>query len=237
MADASQTVAAVVDSPLQPVGCPDRAMIVTAALTLIDADGLHGWTMRKVAGQLGVPPTTLGKFFPLRDRLLDAVVDVVIDELYDDPTVQSDPVDWQEYLLHLAHGVRRVALAHPQVFPLIATRPPTAPWLQPPLRSLQLMEGFLEALQRFGFSDRRAVTAYRAFASFLLGHLLLEVSALGADIGPLDEKASEPRQAADLDGYPRLASLQQELSQQHTTDEFEEALESLLDRLETDGIR
>ena len=37
--------------------------------------------------------------------------------------------DWQDYLRRLAHGVRRIALAHPQVFPLVATRPPAAPLL------------------------------------------------------------------------------------------------------------
>ncbi len=38
-----------------------------------------------------------------------------------------------------------------------------------------------------GFSDRHAVRAYRAFSGFLLGHLLLEVAALGVDTGPTDE--------------------------------------------------
>ncbi len=67
----------------------------------------------------------------------------------------------------------------PQVFPLIATRPPAAPWLRPPLRSLRWMESFLSTLHSCGFADDAAVAAYRGFSSFLLGHLLLEVSALG----------------------------------------------------------
>ena len=46
------------------------------------------------------------------------------------------------------------------------------------------MEIFLEALAREGFSDEAAVSAYRSFAGFLLGHLLLEVAAHDADLGP-----------------------------------------------------
>jgi hypothetical protein len=104
-------------------------------------------------------------------------VETVLDELYGDPEVHITPVHgWQDYLHRLAHGIRRVALTHPAVFPTISTRPPAAPWIRPPLRSLRWVESFLSALTSHGFSDDDAVTAYRAYTSFLLGHLLLEVS-------------------------------------------------------------
>lgn len=118
----------------------------------------------------------------------------------------SGPSDgWRDYLRRLAHGVRRLALAHPQVFPLVATRPPSAPWVRPPLRSLRWVESFLETcwLGR-GFSA--AVAAYRAFSSFLLGHLLLEVSALGVDTGPTEQAVTGPAADTytDLSQYPNL---------------------------------
>jgi hypothetical protein len=129
--------------------------------------------------------------------------------------------------------VRRIALALPQVFPLIATRPPAAPWVRPPLRSLRWMESFLDTLHRCGFSDAASVAAYRSFSSFLLGHLLLEVSAQGAaDIGPIEQADPDDPPKTDLTEYPRLKHLEPELSQDHSADEFEEALETLLDRLE-----
>ena len=55
-------------------------------------------------------------------------------------------------------------------------------------RSLSTVEAFLDGLLDEGFGDDGAVAAYRGFTSFLLGHLLLEVSSLGADVGPLDVK-------------------------------------------------
>jgi hypothetical protein len=49
------------------------------------------------------------------------------------------------------------------------------------------MESFLDTLHRCGFTDAGCVGAYRSFSSFLLGHLLLEVSGQGADVGPVEQ--------------------------------------------------
>jgi hypothetical protein len=78
----------------------------------------------------------------------------------------------------MARGVRRYALAHPHAFPLVATRPPGAPWVNPPLRSLRWVEAMLRGLAGEGFSDEQVLFTYRAFNGFLLGHLLLETSAM-----------------------------------------------------------
>ena len=210
----------------------DRRTILTAAVSLIDRSDLRNLTMRSLAAQLGVEAMSLYHHVHGREDLLDGIVELVIDDLYGDPQVHLGADEWPDYLQRLAHGVRRIALAHPQVFPLIATRPPAAPWVRPPLRSLRWMESFLNTLHECGFSDASCVAAYRAFSSFLLGHLLLEVSARGADVGPIEQADTAERPRADLTEYPRLNSLEPELSQDHSTDEFEESLETLLDRLD-----
>ncbi|WP_407666923.1 TetR/AcrR family transcriptional regulator [Nakamurella alba] len=213
----------------------DRRRILGAAIEIIDTDGLRALTMRRVGSRLGVEAMAIYHYIPGREAMLDGIVEVVIDELYGDPDVYLAHPDWQEYLQRLAHGVRRIALAHPEVFPLIATRPPAAPWVRPPLRSLRWMESFLHTLIDCGFSDRAAVAAYQAFSSFLLGHLLLEVSAQGADIGPIPEADPGPVKPADLDEYPLLQRLSPQLAEDHSAEEFEESLETLLNRLETFG--
>ncbi|MBT1193878.1 TetR/AcrR family transcriptional regulator [Rhodococcoides kroppenstedtii] len=216
----------------------DRRTILLEAVRLIDDRGLRELTMRGLGVRLGVEAMTLYHYIPGKEDLLDGVVETVIDELYGDPQVRmSSPVGWQDYLQRLAHGVRRMALAHPQVFPLVATRPPAAPWVRPPLRSLRWMENFIESLLDWGFDDAAAVAAYRAFSSFLLGHLLLEVSAQGVDTGPVEETdpATGQDTETDLSTYPQLMRLEPELSQDHSLAEFEQSLESLLDRL--DSIR
>ncbi len=210
----------------------DRERIVETAIAFIDKNGLAGLSMRRLGSVLGVEGMSLYRYVPGREDLLDAVVETIIDEMYEDEDILQSPQDgWQDFLQRLAHGVRRVALAHPLAFPLVASRPPEAPWLRPPLRNLQWVETFLNGLTGEGFSDEAAVAAYRAFTSFLLGHLLLEVAAAGADVGPLDVIDDGESDNPELKGYPHVRRLRAPLTEDHAAAEFEESLESLLDRL------
>ncbi len=226
--------AAVLPSGAPSTGRPglDRRRVLGAAVEFIDRYGAGELTMRRLGAHLGVDGMALYRYVHGRDGLIDGVVETVLDELYGDPDVRiSASHGWQDYLQRLAHGVRRIALAHPEIFPLIATRPPSAPWIRPPLRSLRWLESFLDALTSNGFDDQTAVVAYRAYTSFLLGHLLLEVSQHGVQISPEDDpEGSGPQQ--DLSEYPHLTRLEPLLSQDESAAEFEDSLENLLDRLE-----
>jgi TetR/AcrR family transcriptional regulator, tetracycline repressor protein len=217
-----------------------RELVIAAALEHLDSEGIASLTMRGLGRRLGVEAMSLYRYVNGREDLLEGIVAQLMEQLEADPGDRLYPEDgWQAYLHWLAHEVRRTALAHPAAFPLVATRHPAAPWLRPPLRSLRLVEQFLEALVRRGFSDEQAVEAYRAFTTFLLGHLLLETASQRvADSGtdePLDEgEASVPGRdrAARPGDFPALQRLRPLLSQDHTDDEFERALEALLDRMD-----
>jgi AcrR family transcriptional regulator len=210
----------------------DRGRILAAAIAFIDEEGLSGLTMRRLGRSLGVEAMSLYRYIPGREELLDGVVDTIINEMYDDEEILEYPSHgWQDFLQRLAHGVRRIALTHPKAFPLVASRPPEAPWLRPPLRNLKWVESFLDGLAAEGFSDVAAVAAYRAFTSFLLGHLLLEVSALGADVGPLDVLDDGADESPSLVQYPHVRRLRSTLAEDQSAVEFEESLENLLDRI------
>ena len=204
-----------------------------AAIELIDEQGVHALSMRRLGRRLDVEAMSLYAYVQSRENLLDGVIAAIVDDLFDDPdTHLMDTDSWQDYLVQVANGVRRSALAHPRVFPLVATRPPEAPWIRPPLRSLRWVESFLASLRSHGFDDDTAVYTYRAFTSFLLGHLLLEVAALGAETGPVPEPASADQAGLRLDDYPNLQQLSSKLADNQSAVEFEESLDNLLNRLE-----
>jgi AcrR family transcriptional regulator len=211
-------------------GALDQRRILDAAVRFIDENGLRMLTMQRLGAHLGVEGMALYRYVPGREALLDGVVETVVDELFNDPDVHLEAhAGWVDYLQRLAHGLRRIALAHPEVFPLVATRPAAAPWIRPPLRSLRWIESLLEVMTGSGFSDEDAAAVYRAFSSFLLGSLLLEVSALGVETGPVEEPDVAPRE--DLAAYPILRRLEPHLSVDVAAQDFEEALEALLDRI------
>ena len=115
----------------------DRRRVLDAAVEFIDEHGLSALTMRRLGAHLGVEGMALYRYVAGRESLIDGVVETVLDELYANPEVHITPVHgWQGYLHRLSHVVRRIALAHPAVFPTVATRPPAAPWVRHPLRSL-----------------------------------------------------------------------------------------------------
>ncbi|WP_206062943.1 TetR/AcrR family transcriptional regulator [Nocardioides piscis] len=235
-ADADKVAGLRPPSARQPLS---RDRVIQTAIAFIDEHGLPGLTMRRLGNELGVEAMALYRYVPGKEELLDGVVEALIESMRQDEDVLDTPSDgWQDFLIRLAHGVRRVALQHPKAFPLVASRPPEAPWLRPPLRSLAWVEVFLSGLLAEGFTEDAAVAAYRAYTSVLLGHLLLEVSNHGADVGPLDalgeDSGDDPEEAADAStvrDYPVVHRLRAQLSQDHAATEFEESLEELLGRM------
>jgi TetR/AcrR family tetracycline transcriptional repressor len=217
-----------------------RDLIIAAALTQIDESGPSGLSMRSLAQQLGVEAMSLYRYVHGKEDLLEGVVASLMSEL----TARLNEAEgehWQAFLQTVAHEVRRIATDHPKAFPLVATRHPAAPWLRPPLRSVEVVNTFLTALTKAGFSDPQAVNAYRAFSSFLLGQLLLQSVVRGAEAGPaeepLDEGGAEVPQgdgSMSLDIAPEVRRLRTLLSEDRSDEEFEVSLEVLLDRLDRD---
>ena len=217
----------------------DREVIVEAALRHIDRQGAQGLTMRALGEDLGVVPMALYRYVAGREDLLEAVVEFLLRDLQTHLDSELARSGWQAYLQTLAHAVRQIAIEHPSAFPLVATRHPATPWLRPPLRSLDVVEDFLETLGRYGFTDEQAVGTYRGFSSFLLGQLLLEVSTRGAQTSPvevpLDEgDAQVPNRDGEVDlrSRPVIERLKPLLSEDRSDEEFKTGLEVLLDRLE-----
>lgn len=216
----------------------DRDLIVRAALKFIDEHGAQGLTMRGLGQELGVEAMSLYRYVSGREELLEAVIELLLSRVADDLDDELGET-WQGYLQTMAHAIRQIAIKHAAVFPLVATRHPAAPWLRPPLRSLDLVEEFLSTLVGKGFTDKQAVDTYRTFSSFLLGTLLLEAAMRGAETSPvevpLDEgDATVPNEdgEVDLGENPTVLRLQSMLSEDRSDEEFEISLEALLDRLE-----
>jgi len=200
-----------------------RDLIVETAATQIDRYGLHGLSMRSVSRQLGVEAISLYRYVQGREDLLQAVITVRLTELRDRLTGQAAQ-GWRDYLQAVAVGARRFTVDHPHTWRLLVTRRPAAAWLRPPLSSVGLVEDLLTTLTGHGFSDQQVLDTYKAFSSFLLGHLLVAE-------GPIPGSAAVTDRPLDLTARPSIERLRPLLRKEQTAEEFGTSLQALLDRV------
>lgn len=171
-----------------------RDRVLASALDVVDRDGLSGLSMRKLGAELGVEAMALYRYAPSKDALLDGLVEVFCQEL--DRNLERTPPpgeepkdppapDWLAQLHHIALTAYGVALLHPNVVPLLATRLLSTPMAQRPLSVLRSDERVLALLHDAGFDDGEVVRIHRAFTAWLLGFLLVELRAM-------DDQADEP---------------------------------------------
>ena len=148
-----------------------RSMILQAALGIIDRDGIDGLSMRRLSEEVGRDPTVLYRHVPSKAALLDGVAEIVLGQLRVDT---ADP-DWGAQLRTVAHEFRRLALTHPNVVPLLVTRPLATPLGQRPPGMLRPLEDVLALLTYAGFSGADALHIYRVLFGYLHGHILTEL--------------------------------------------------------------
>jgi AcrR family transcriptional regulator len=134
-------------SPHTPTAAETKArlskeLVLAKALELVDAEGLDALTMRRLGQELGCDPMSLYRYAENRAALLDGVSELVLNEL---PIHAEDP-DWKAQLRHIAHNLRLLALRHPNVVPLLVTRPLSTPLGLRPLGTLRPLEQILSLL-------------------------------------------------------------------------------------------
>lgn len=152
-------------------GHVSRSVILQRALQLVDRDGADGLSMRRLSEAVGRDPTVIYRHVPNKAALLDGVAEIVLGQLRVDT---ADP-DWAGQLRAVAHDFRRLALAHPNVVPLLVTRPLATPLGQRPPGMLRPLEDVVALLTSVGFSGVDALHIYRVLFGYLYGHILTEL--------------------------------------------------------------
>lgn len=148
-----------------------RALILQTALAIIERGGMDSLSMRRLSEALGRDPAVLYRHVPNKAAVLDGVAEIILEQLAVDTT---DP-DWAGQLRTIAHQFRRLAIARPNVMPLLVTRPLTTPLGQRPPGTLRHLEDILALLISAGFTGEDALHIYRVLFAYLHGHLLTEL--------------------------------------------------------------
>jgi AcrR family transcriptional regulator len=206
----------------RPALSTDR--IMAAALQIVDTEGAHALTMRRLGQALDRKVMTLYRYVPSKDALLDGVVARVLTDL----TINPDAADWRQELRNLATCFRALALAHPHAVPLVVTRPLTRPLGQRPPVTLRPLEDFLELLIRAGFSPAGALHAYRLFFGFLHGHVLDELQELIDNPDESDDLLRLGLHRLPRHEFPQLRALAPELASYDGAAHLQQGVEMMI---------
>jgi AcrR family transcriptional regulator len=206
-----------------------RELVFKVALELIDRDGADALSMRRLGAALGRDPMILYRHAPAKAALLDGVVETVLGQLKVDP---ADP-DWAAQLRGVARQYRALALAHPNVVPLLVTRPLATPLALRPRGTLRPLEDVLKLLTGAGFSGPDALHVYRALFGFLNGHVLNELQELVDNPDETDDLLRLGLHRLPIGEFPLLRSLAHALAAYDGAAELERGLDILLTGLAT----
>ena len=157
-----------------------RERVLTAALELVDREGLSTLSMRRLGAELGVEAMALYRYAASKDALLDGLVEALYLELEERLTAEPETAAvtecaWRSELHRVARATYGVCLAHPQAVPLLATRMLAVPLAQRPLAVLRDHERVLSLLREAGLDEARVSAAFRAFTAWLLGYVSVEL--------------------------------------------------------------
>ena len=180
-----------------------RALVLSTALDIVDEDGVAGLSMRRLGSALDRDPMSLYRYAASKAALLDGVAELVLEKLFIDPTDDQ----WESQLRTMARTYRDLALAHPQVVPLLVTRPLATPLALRPVGTLRPLEHVLELLTHAGFSTVDALHIYRSLIGLLQGHILNELQELVDNPEETDDLLRLGLHRLPLKDFPLLRSL------------------------------
>jgi AcrR family transcriptional regulator len=124
----------------------DYAQIVDAAVKVLDAEGMEGVSMRRVAQELDTGAASLYAHVQNKEELIDAVVDRVLGEV-ELPSRAADGGDWQQEIAALAYAARSALAAHRDVSRALWGRIPLGP------NAMVLSERCFSLLRQAGLPD------------------------------------------------------------------------------------
>lgn len=152
----------------------DRERIAAAALRVLDAQGLGGFTIRGVSDELGVSPMAIYHYVRNKAELVTLLVDRTATQALDLPRSG----DWRKDIQVLARFLRKSAMDHPALFDLQQTYRVWSPAI------VQVTALWVSCWRASGLPDDKALIAANV-SGMAMGGLIWQASRSG-DIGDFD---------------------------------------------------
>lgn len=133
-----------------------REQIVEVAIAILDRDGEAGFSMRKLARELGVDPMAIYHHHANRHVLIRAVIQAFLAQC----RIPAPSDDWRADIGALCQSLRTLAKRHPSIFRLYETHNTWVP------AESRIQEAFHAALQKAGFKNQIIVRSVRLLVNY-----------------------------------------------------------------------
>lgn len=207
-----------------------RADLAAAAVRVADADGLEAVSLRRIASEMGTGTTTLYRYIATKDELLDLMIDAAFGER--EPP--SPTGDWQADLRTIACEYRALAVRHPWLAALPATRPALGP------NSLAWLDAAYATVDVLDLTADEVMAQVGTLLTFVRGHVLDELAEQetarrsGVDMRAwLEAQARYGELIIGSGDYPHLSRIMVEAETPHADDRYERAFRRGLDHILT----
>ena len=201
-----------------------RERIVTAALRIMDDEGLEAVTMRRVAHELGVEAMSLYHHVGDKDELLDGICEqVMADFEFPIPTG-----DWAENCRAGARAWRRLMQRHPEVIELFARQ--RGPAIS--VESMRPSEFALRLLRESGLPDRDVAQAFHAIGGYIQGFVEMERGSIAGGTDAAHVKAHQAlADSLDPEEFEALRAVSPYFADCSPDEQFEFGLDLLIQGL------
>lgn len=179
-----------VDGPAEGPAATDRDRVVRTAITIADAEGLQGLSMRRLAGALGIPTMSLYRHVRDKEELILLMMDDVMGA-HPPPTLDPTVDDWRACVEALARVQWAMYRRHTWLAQAISfTRPLLAP------NAMAHTEWVMQALDRFGLDPNLQFRMAVMVANHVRGTAvnLAEEAQAEQDTGMTDEQWMQTQQ-------------------------------------------
>ena len=166
--------------------------IVATSVELLDADGLEGLKMRRLADRLGSGAMSLCWHVDNKEEVLDLALDSVLE--YRGPLQTAEPGDWRGEVVHMLEDWRASMLRHPWSASLLPRRA-----LGPNI--LGRLELLSRILSGAGVADADLNVAIWSLWNFVIGATVTRAS---FDLSGDDRAAAQQRLTRISEHYPTI---------------------------------
>jgi AcrR family transcriptional regulator len=195
-----------------------REMIEDAAFEVLEREGLAGFSMRKLAAELGCEAMSIYHHFSSQAHLHEALVDRLMGSL----VIPDAGLPWRQRMRIAMQDFRRIGRDHPAFAPFLVTYRMNSP------TCLTWLNGVLGLFEAGGFGPELSARLFRTAGYYLMGAILDETS--GYAKGPSAVTAVGDEQLAR--DFPKVAAAGRYFGTAEFDRTFDLGLDMLLDEME-----